>query len=79
MNNYGTRLKAFRKEKGLTQVQAANMIGVSQQNYQRYETGKLDLKMSTIHNICTSLQMSSDLLLGISVGPGSDSDGAGGE
>lgn len=79
MDNYGTRLKAFRKNKGLTQIQAASLMGIPQQTYQRYETGKLDLKMSTIHNICTSLQMSSDLLLGISVEPGSDSDGASGE
>ena len=72
----------------------ANVVGVGQrkqgvsknsgkaydfQTYQRYETGKLDLKMSTIHNICTSLQMSSDLLLGISIEQGSDTDGARGK
>lgn len=68
MDNYGTRLKAHRKLKGLTQTQAAELLNVPQQTFQRYEAGKLDLKMSTITNICKGLQISSDHLLGLEMG-----------
>lgn len=65
MQNYGFRLKQARKEKGLTQTQAAEKLGLSQQTWQRFETGKYDLKMSTIYNICKLLDISADWLLGL--------------
>ena len=65
MQNYGDRLKAARKDRGLTQQQAADKVGVPQQTWQRYEGGKYDLKMSTIYNICKALDISSDWLLGL--------------
>lgn len=75
MNNYGIRLKEFRKSKGLTQNQAAELMGVPQQTYQRYESGKLDLKMSTIYNICKTLGVSADWLLGLTADGGGETDG----
>lgn len=65
MQNYGKRLKEARKIKGFTQVEAATRIGVPQQTWQRYESGKFDLKMSTIYNICKLLSISSDWLIGL--------------
>ena len=65
MQNYGKRIKESRDAAGLTQQQAANMLQIPQQTWQRYESGKLDLKMSTIYNICKALSISADWLLGL--------------
>lgn len=65
MENYGTRLKEARKSKGLTQAQAAEIIGLPQQAWQRLETGKTDPRMSTIYTICKALEVSADWLLGL--------------
>jgi len=65
MQNYGKRIKEARTSIGLTQVEAAAKAEVSQQTWQRYESGKLDLKMSSIYNICKTLNMSADWLLGL--------------
>lgn len=65
MKNYGTRIKDARKTSGITQIEAAMKAGVSQQTWQRYKAGKLDLKMSSIYNICKTLNISADWLLGL--------------
>lgn len=65
MQNYGKRLKQARLDKGYTQTEIANQLGLPQQTWQRYETGKNDLKMSTIYAICKALDISSDWLLGL--------------
>lgn len=65
MENYGTRLKQARKSKGYTQAEIAKIMNVPQQNWQRYESGTLDLKMSTIYRICQALNISADWLLGL--------------
>lgn len=65
MENYGTRLKQARKAKGLTQAQIATLMDLPQQNWQRFESGKLDLKMSTVYRICKTLNISADWLLGL--------------
>lgn len=65
MQNYGERIKEARKERGYTQVEAAEKAGVQQQVWQRYESGKFDLKMSSIVNICKTLGISADWLLGL--------------
>ena len=66
MQNYHIRLKQARQNKGLTQVQLAESLGLTQTSYQRMETGRHDLKMSTIYAICKTLEISSDWLLGLS-------------
>lgn len=67
MENYGIRLKEARKAKGYTQTEIAKLMEIPQQNWQRYESGKLDLKMSTIYRICKTLNISSDWLIGLNV------------
>ena len=66
MQNYGIRLKQARKAKGITQVELAALLGITQTSYQRMETGAHDMKMSTIYKICKTLSISSDWLLGLS-------------
>lgn len=65
MQNYGKRLKQARLKKGLTQVELAEMLNLSQTSYQRMETGVHDMKMSNIYNICKTLDISADWLLGL--------------
>jgi len=67
MDNYGDRLRAARKIRGLTQVQLAERLGITQKSYQRMETGVHDLKMSTIYDLCKALEISSDWLIGLNI------------
>lgn len=67
MDNYGTRLKSARKNKGLTQTELAEKLGITQKSYQRMETGNHDLKMSTIYQLCRALDISSDWLIGLNI------------
>ena len=66
MQNYGKRLKEARLKKGLTQVELAEKLGLSQTSYQRMETGAHDMKLSNKYNICKTLDISADWLLGLS-------------
>lgn len=65
MHNYGIRLKEARLKAGLTQVELAEKLNLSQTSYQRMETENRDMKMSNIINICKTLNISSDWLLGL--------------
>ena len=67
MENYGERLRAARREKGLTQTELAEKLGITQKSYQRMETGTHDLKMSTIYKICKTLDVSADYSLGLNI------------
>ena len=58
MKEVGSRLLTLRKQMKLTQVQFAKEIGITQNVYTRYETGKLDLPdhlKSKLHQIGVNL------------------------
>lgn len=59
----GKRIAAFRKEHGLTQVQLAEAIGVSQQTLAHYEVGRLRIAVSTLQNVARTLDVSLDELI----------------
>lgn len=60
------RLKETRVRKEMTQEQVAQALGVSQQAYQKLETGKTtDMRISTVKKICTLFNISADWLLGL--------------
>lgn len=65
MQKYGERLRAARKSAGLTQTELAEQLGITQKSYQRMESGNHDLKMSTIYQLCKTLNISADWLLGL--------------
>ena len=67
MDNYGIRLRQARKNKGLTQTELAEKLGITQKSYQRMETGAHDLKMSTIYQLCKALNISADWLIGLNI------------
>ena len=59
------RLATTRKRRGLSQTQLAEMIGTTQQNLSRYESGIREPKATTLATIAKALDVSWSYLLGI--------------
>ena len=60
------RLREARQTKGLTQGEVAKMLSITQQAYQKLETGKTaDMRISTVKRLCQCLDISADWLLGL--------------
>jgi transcriptional regulator with XRE-family HTH domain len=57
------RLKEYRAEKGLTQKQVAQEIGVRQPTYQRWETGKSSIPSSKLEMLEALFEKPSELIL----------------
>ena len=67
------RLVARRHDLGITQSEAAKLIGVSQPAYQRYETGSRSPSIQIVREIANALNTSVDYLTGKSNQMGSES------
>lgn len=57
-------LKELRKKNGLSQREFANKLGINMRTYASYERGERDVSTAVLLNICQSLNISSDVLLG---------------
>ena len=55
-------LERLRKERGLTQVQLANRIGITQGTFALYETGKRNPKIETVKKIAKALNVGWSML-----------------
>ena len=60
----GRRMKVARSTKGLTQQEMADLLGVTQQAYQKYEGGR-DFRSSMLVRMCVILECSPNWLLGM--------------
>ncbi|RKI66518.1 XRE family transcriptional regulator [bacterium 1xD42-67] len=58
------RLKPLRQEKKVTQKQMAELLGCTEQHYQRMEYGKVNLPASTVIFLADYFGVSADYLLG---------------
>lgn len=58
------RLKMARN--GLTQQAVADRVGIRQQAYARYESGKITPSIDVLYRLCEVLVVSADWLLGLS-------------
>ncbi|MYA41620.1 MAG: helix-turn-helix transcriptional regulator [Gemmatimonadetes bacterium] len=58
------RLKAFRKERGLTQTELAERCGFVQPAITRWETGGVELSLPNAVRLCKALDVSLDQLCG---------------
>ena len=58
------RLKEARKAKGLTQVEVARKIGISQNGYSDWETGRNRVDMNSLRKLAELYDVSVDYLLG---------------
>lgn len=65
------RLKTLRGTR--TQAEMAEMLGIAQQGWARYESGKVTPGAEVIHQICVKLHKSADYILGLT----ENEDGAG--
>lgn len=62
-------LKRFRLNKGLTQAEVADKLGIFQQAYYRYEKGKIFPPVLLIVKMANTFNVSADYLLGLSDEP----------
>jgi transcriptional regulator with XRE-family HTH domain len=62
--DFGNRLKKLRKEKGLTQQNMADMMGITMRNYQRYEYGDINVPATTLNFFANYFGVTTDYLLG---------------
>ena len=63
---FSERLKTSRKEVGLTQVELAEILKVSNGTVGMWETGKREPKLETMVHLSKTLNTSVDYLLGLS-------------
>lgn len=62
---YMDRFKQFRQENHITQAQVAEVLGISQQQYFKYEKGINELPIRYLVVLCQTYGISSDWLLGL--------------
>lgn len=60
-----SRLKALRKERGLTQIQMQLLTGIDQSDYSKIESGKRYYTFEQCKRIALVLQTSMDYLAGL--------------
>ena len=54
----GNKLLSFRKKRGLTQYEVAEIAGLSDRTYADIERGSVNMKIETILRICDALHLS---------------------
>jgi transcriptional regulator with XRE-family HTH domain len=65
VDQVGVRLSKIRKTRGLTQVELADKIGISQYLVSSYETGRLHLSDDMIIRFAVALGTTADSILGL--------------
>ena len=63
---YIERIRQYRQENKITQEQMARTLGITQQQYYKYEKGINELPIRYLTVICKTYQISADWLLGLS-------------
>ena len=61
----GGRIREARRARGLSQQNLADLLGVTQQAYQRYEAGKRKLRADDLRELCLELGITASSLLGV--------------
>lgn len=62
---FGTRLKQARELRGLTQEALGELLSVSRQQVQRWESGGAEPNAKTLRSMAQHLNVTSDYLLGL--------------
>ena len=62
---FGSRLRSTRLEKGISQKELAQKMGVTAVYLSHVEHGRRSVSMDTLCSICQVLEVSSDYLLGL--------------
>lgn len=61
----GYQLRQIRTSKGYSQLEIAELLNTTQQQYSKYETGTQELPARHIVTLCQFYKVSADALLGI--------------
>jgi len=64
MDNLGNKLKELRKLSGMTQREISIKLGITERNYQRYESDKGIPKLSNLIALADLFNVSLDFLMG---------------
>lgn len=59
------RIRKLREDHDLTQTQIAQMLGMSQTGYSKYETGENDIPTAILIKLAAFYQTTTDYLLGL--------------
>ena len=68
MHVYQIRIRQLREDHDMNQTEIAERLGIRQNVYSRYETGKNDMKPFQIIELCKLYNVSADFLLGLPEG-----------
>ncbi len=74
LKKFGQRLKELRKSKGLTQKEMANLMDMTDRNYQRFEYGKINVSATTLCFLADFFGVTTDYLLGRSELPAQEKE-----
>ena len=58
------RIRSLREDNDLTQTQVANILGMSQTGYSKYETGENDIPTAILIKLANFYNTTTDYLLG---------------
>ena len=64
LREFGQRLKALRRAKGLKQIEMAELMDMTDRNYQRMEYGQINVSATTLIFLADFFGVSADYLLG---------------
>lgn len=61
---YQERIRGLREDKDLTQKQIADSLGIEQNSYSQYETGRRPMPIDYLIALCKYYNVSADYILG---------------
>lgn len=64
MKEFSERIKELRKERGMTQLEMAELLGCKDRHYQRIEYGQINIPSLTLKFLADYFGVSADYLLG---------------
>ena len=67
--DYMAKIKQFRQENKITQQNIADTLGITQQQWFKYEKGMNELPIRYLEAICKKYHVSADWILGLSDEP----------
>ncbi|MBR5236710.1 MAG: helix-turn-helix transcriptional regulator [Clostridia bacterium] len=68
MKHYNDRIRDLREERRLTQQKVAEVLGIRQQVYSKYELGVRSLPIEHLMKLCRFYKASADWILGLDDG-----------
>lgn len=69
MDNYYPRLRDLREDRDMSQQQIAQMLGMKQPQYSRYERGLRDIPTDVLIALAQFYRTSTDYILGLTNDP----------